>query len=950
MKSSILSFSFFLCTSLLLSQQIPTDPSVIKESSVFKKKLENASIVKNIPFENIGPSIMSGRVVDLAINPENTTEFYVAYASGGLWYTLNNGTTFEPVLDNAETINVGDIAVDWKNDIIWVGTGENNSSRSSYAGTGILKSIDKGKTWVNVGLIDSHHIGRILINPNNPNEVVIGVTGHLYSTNQERGVYKTIDGGKNWEKTLFINNKTGIIDMAFSPGNFNIMYASAWDKERKAWNFRGSGSASGIYKSTDAGNTWSKISINGSGFPTGDGVGRIGLAVYDEHTLYAVHDSQYRRDKENSVEKSSGLTKEDFKTMTVEAFLNIDDKELNRYLKSNGFQEKYRAKNVKQLIKVGTVKPVDLAKYLEDSNANLFDTPVIGAEVYRSDDGGKNWKKTHKEYLDDIFFSYGYYFAQIQVNPKNKDHIYISGVPILKSKDGGKTYKSISAKNVHADHHALWINPKKPNHLINGNDGGVNISYDDGANWIKANQPSVGQFYAINVDHEKPYNVYGGLQDNGVWMGPVNARENSEWHQSGQYPWKSILGGDGMQIQIDNRNSAIVYTGFQFGNYYRINRATNESIYIQPKHELGESPYRFNWQTPILLSSHNQDILYLGGNKLMRSMNQGDDWMAISDDLTTGGKKGNVAYGTITTITESPFQFGLIYTGSDDGLIHITKNGGGNWNKISDNLPKELWVSRLIASSHKKERVYATLNGYRQDNFTPYVYVSDDYGQNWQRISKDLPISSVNVIREDPKNENIVYLGTDNGAYVSINKGETWQAFSKDLPNVAVYDIVIQPDTNDLLLGTHGRSIYKTNIIPLQELNEKILNSDLHLFQMEAATFSSDWGNSWSKWLEPEEPSVMIKCYANSPGVVSIKITTENGKTLQQFSSDIDRGLNYIPYNLVISEKGKKALIKEFPDEDIPKRTNGKFYLPTGKYGIEVSKKENIKKMSFEIN
>lgn len=941
--------SLFLFCSSIFSQQPATAPQKIQQALIQKQQMEESSIVKNVPFKNIGPSVMSGRVVDVDVNPNNTTEFYVGYASGGLWYTNNNGTTFEPVLDTARTINVGDIAVDWKNGIIWVGTGENNSSRSSYAGIGILKSTDKGKTWNNVGLFDSHHIGRIVYNPNNPDEVVIGVTGHLYSANEERGVYKTTNGGKTWNKTLFINNETGIIDLAYAPGNFNVMYAAAWDKDRKAWNFEGSGSGSGIYKSTDAGSTWKKVSIEGSGFPTGAGVGRIGLAAFDENTIYAVHDNQSRR-KKNTTKKDSGrLTKEDFKTMSSEEFLKIEDKKLNTFLKTNGFQEKYRADNVKQLVRSGTVEPHDLAKYLEDANSMLFDTPVIGAEVYRSDDGGKTWKKTHDEYLDDIFYSYGYYFAQIQVNQSQKDHIYISGVPILKSKDGGKTFKSINKENVHADHHALWINPKNPNHLVNGNDGGVNISYDDGENWLKANQPNVGQFYAINIDHETPYNVYGGLQDNGVWVGAHTSQEDASWHQSGHYPWESIMGGDGMQVQIDNRDANIVYTGFQFGNYFRLNRKLHQQTYIQPKHELGESPYRFNWQTPILLSSHNQDILYMGGNKLMRSMNQGDDWAAISGDLTTGGKKGNVAYGTISTISESPFQFGLLYTGSDDGLVYVSQNAGGSWTKISTSFPKDLWVSRVIASSHKKERVYVALNGYRWDDFMPYVYVSNDYGATWKNIGKNLPLSPVNVIKEDPKNENVLYIGTDNGAYVSLDMGISWQAFSKNLPNVAVHDIVIQPEANDLLLGTHGRSIYKTNIEAIQSLKGEILDKPLHIFKTEPMKWSDKWGVSWSKWFTPQVPSTTLKLYSKNADQVSVKINSPEGKTLWEFKTDVDKGINYVEYDLTITEKGKDLLEKEFEEEEISKRKNGKFYLPVGEYQVVVSNQKESTKTSLRI-
>ncbi len=918
------------------AQQAASTADIVQNALQQKEEMQKNSIVKNVPFTNIGPTIMSGRVTDLAVNPDNPSEFYVAYASGGVWYTVNNGTTFTPILDNSNTQNVGDIAVDWKSRTIWVGTGENNSSRSSYAGIGILKSSDNGKTWQNVGLTDSHHIGRILINPNNPDEVVVGVTGHLYSPNNERGVYKTTDGGNTWKQTLFIDDISGIIDMQHSPNNFNVMFASSWTKDRKAWDFDGSGNNSAIYKSTDAGETWTKVSIEGSGFPIGQGVGRIGFAVYNYNIVYAIHDNQFRRSSEDEKEKSEDLTKDDFKTMSTETLLSLDDKKLNTFLKTNGFQEKYRAQNVKQMVRSGSVKPIDLAKYLEDANSMLFDTPVIGAEIYKSIDGGKTWSKTHDGFLDGLYYSYGYYFGHIYVAPNNENNIYVYGVPILKSKDGGKTFTSIGAENVHGDHHILWINPNNPNHLINGNDGGVNITYDDGENWIKNNAPSVGQFYAIAVDNEKPYNVYGGLQDNGVWVGANNARENKSWHARGQYPWEGIMGGDGMQVQVDSRNANIVYTGFQFGNYFRINRETNKTTRLSIKHELGENPYRFNWQTPILLSPHNQDILYLGGNKLMRSMNQGDDWEAISGDLTKGGKKGNVAYGTITSITESPFKFGLIYTGSDDGLLHITKNGGGNWDIVSDSFPKDLWVSRIVASQYKKERVYVTLNGYRWDDFKVYVYVSENYGKTWKSISSNIPMSPVNVIREDPENENLLYLGTDNGAYVSFNHGISWEAFSKGLPNVAVHDIAVQAEAKDILLGTHGRSIYKANIAPLQQMNASKMNASILLFKTESVRYSSRWGSSRSKWSQAFEPSTTFKFYANTSENLTIKIVSESGIELNTISVKTDIGFNYTDYDLTITEKGRKSFLKENTDIKIKKAKNGNYYLPKGKYTIQI--------------
>jgi len=933
---------FFVSISIF-AQQPATSANNIKQSLEKKEMLTKNSLVKNVEFTNIGPTVMSGRVSDVDVNPNNTIEFYVGYASGGLWYTNNNGTTFTPVLDNSPTQNIGDIAVDWKNGTIWVGTGEKNSSRSSYAGIGLLKSTDKGKTWMNVGLLDSHHISRILINPNNADEVIVGVIGHLYSPNKERGIYKTTDGGKTWTNPLFVDENTGIIDVEAAPENFNTMYAASWERERKAWNFDGDGKNSAVYKSTDAGSSWTKISTN-NGFPEGDGVGRIGLAVFNANTVYVLHDNQFRRPIENDKKPSEELTKEDFKTMTTAEFLKLDNKKLNNYLKTNGFQEKYLADNLKQMVQVGTVKPIDLASYLEDANAMLFDTQVIGAEVFKTTNGGKYWKKTHDNFLDGVYSSYGYYFGEIRVDLQDENGIYVMGVPIIKSKDGGKTFSSISKENVHSDHQALWVNPNKSGHLLNGNDGGLNLSYDDGENWSKLNDPAVGQFYSVYADNQKNYKVYGGLQDNGVWVADNNARTDKSWYQSGQNPYESIMGGDGMQVQVDDRNPNIVYTGYQFGNYYRINRETGKNEYIQPKHTLGETPYRFNWQTPILLSKHNQDILYLGGNKLHRSLNQGDDWATISDDLTNGGKKGNVAYGTLTSIAESPFQFGLLYTGSDDGLVQISKNGGGSWTIISNSFPKELWVSRVIASKHKKERVYVTLNGYRFDDFTPYVFMSDNYGQTWQNIGNSLPTSSVNVIREDPENENVLYLGTDNGLYVSVNQGSSWQAFGNNLPNVAVHDLVIQPTAKEMIVGTHGRSLYKADVSQIQDMTDEILAKSTHVFAINDIRKNRNWGRSWSQWREAYTPEIAIPFYVNSSNKITINIYAED-ILVNSMEVDADKGFNKVMFDVSFSKKGKRDCEKANKKTEISKANNDVYYLPEGKYIVKIGDA----KSEFEI-
>ena len=890
-------FLLLLASTMSFAQPQASDSFKLIDAYQQKEELTKSSRVKNIHFRNIGPTIMSGRVVALEVNPKDPTKFYVAYASGGVWYTDNNGTSFRSISEDWPTQNIGEITMDWNNEILWVGTGENNSSRSSYSGIGILKTDPNGSNWVNLGLTDSHHIGKILINPTNKDHVIVGVTGHLYSKNKNRGVYVTKDGGSTWKKTLFIDDVTGIIDMAYTPNNFNIMYATAWEKDRKAWNFNEGGKGSAIYKSIDAGETWDNISKEDSGFPVGDGVGRIGIAVFDENIIYAVLDNQFFRNR-NSEQNDEGISRDSFKNMSIQEFNKISDKDLKSFLRSNRFPSKYTVEKIKSDIDDKKISPSDLYKYLVDANSDLFNTPIIGAEVYRSNDGGKNWAKTHESFLDGVYNTYGYYFGKIHVDPSNSDKIYTYGVPIITSDDGGKSFYRIGKENVHADHHDLWINPNKPGHLINGNDGGVNITYDDGKNWIKNNSTEVGQFYAINVDYEKPYNVYGGLQDNGVWKGPHNSIENKRWNMNGKYPWEMIMGGDGMEIQIDNRDSNTVYTGFQFGFYYRLELDSGKRKSIKPVHELGESPYRFNWQTPILLSPHNQDILYFGTNHFHKSNDRGDSWQLTSKDLTNGGKKGNVPYGTITTIAESPLVKDLLYVGSDDGLIHVSKNGGETWKNISKNLPQDMWVSKVYASSHNEKVIYASLNGYRWDNFSPYLYKSENYGKTWTSLSSNLPDSPINVVIEDNVNQNILYVGNDHGVYVSLDSGTNWEPFSSGLTSAAVHDLVIQKDENHLLVGTHGRSIYLTEIEKIQGLSDEILKSSLYIYPLKSIRKLPSWGVKRSVWSEPNNPSLELTIFSSSKKDYQLSIIDTEGNTIYNVSDKLDRGFNFIDYNL----------------------------------------------------
>lgn len=916
------------------------------------------SLVADIKAENIGPVICNGRVSDIDVNPADPTEFFVAYASGGLWYTHNNGTTFTPLFQQESVMTIGDIAVDWKSGTVYLGSGEQNSSRSSYAGNGIYKSTDKGKSWIHLGLDETHHISRIVIHPGNTSVVWVAALGHLYSKNVERGIFKSEDGGATWSHTLAVNDDTGASDILLHPNDPNVVYAATWQRSRTAWHFTESGPGSAIYKSVDGGYTWILISVAESGFVTGNGAGRIGLAIgvkEGKDYLYAVIDNNNRRPKEKDKKNSTGLTNDQLKNMTKENFLQLKEEEIAKYLEDNDFPEKYKAKDIISLIKKDKIKVSDIATYNDNANTALFDTPVIGAEVYLSVDGGEKWVRTHSGYLDDVYFSYGYYFGQIRVQPSQPEKIYIFGVPILKSGDGGATWKNIDGDNVHSDHHALWLNPFRPGHLINGNDGGINISYDDGLHWTKCVQPEVGQFYYVNVDYNEPYNVYGGLQDNGVWMGSHAYKNSTRWQATGEYPYKSIMGGDGMQVQIDNRDNATIYTGYQFGNYFRINKAKKERVFITPKHDLGQKPYRWNWQTPILLSHHNQDILYIGANKLLRSMNQGKDFTEISGDLTKGSIPGNVPFGTITCIDESKIKFGLIYAGTDDGNVHVTKDGGVRWEKISDSLPSGFWVSRVQASGFEEGTVYVTLNGYRNDHFRPYVYMSENYGQNWQNISSNLPDEPVNVIKEDPMDGDILYIGTDHGTYISLDKGKNFMVFAADIPKTPVHDLVIHKKSKHLIIGTHGRSLYKADISHLYEMKNN-LNESLVLFRPSDIRYSNAWGKKKNAFTEAVVPKLYFEVFADKSQDVRAEILNAVGHVLKTSTLALKQGLSSYEFEIAVEKNSEKEYLKTAEKSEwaksqgqITKADDGTHYPIPGKYTLQLTVGKLSSKSEFII-
>jgi photosystem II stability/assembly factor-like uncharacterized protein len=939
--------------------QTPTlvTPAVHRlEAAEQRAKLEEQSLFAYWPFRNIGPSVQSGRVSDISVNPDDPSHFLVAYASGGLWQTTNNGTTFEPIFDGQAVLTTGAVAADWKRNVIWLGTGEVNSSRSSYAGLGMYRSLDGGQSWEHRGLAESHHIGRIILHPDDPNTLWVAVLGHLYSPNAERGIYKSTDGGESWQRVLFGNVNAGGIELVMDPRDPDHLYAALWERERYAWNFVESGDGSGIYESTNGGETWLKISGKGSRFPAGEGCGRIGLAMAyagDTPVLYASLDNYDRRPAK--AEDKDRLTKAALRTMTAADFAQVDNAQLNAYLRSNGFPKEMDAKAIKEKVASGDIAPLTLVEYTESANSLLFDTEVIGLEVYRLE--GKKWRKTHQDFIDGVYYSYGYYFGQIRVNPNDAEQLYVLGVPVIRSDDGGANWRGINAANVHSDHHALWINPDRPGHLILGNDGGINISYDNGETYLKCNHPPLAQFYYIAVDLAEPYRVYGGLQDNGVWMGDHTYEASPRWQQSGHYGYKSIMGGDGMQVAIDPRDNETVYTGFQFGNYYRLNTTRGQRAYITPKHELGERPFRWNWQSPIHLSVHNPDILYMGSNFVHRSLDQGDNFTKISPDLTLGGQQGDVPYGTLTALHESPLRFGLLYAGSDDGLVHVSIDGGHQWQNISEGLPMDMWVSRIQASAHQEGRVYLTLNGYRWDHWNAMLYRSDDYGKTWTKLGRNLPDEPLNVVKEDPENAEVIYVGSDHGAYVSLDGGYEFMALANGLAAAPVHDLVVHPREGDLIVGTHGRSLYLGSAREIQQLSPEVLAESLHFFELEPVRHRNSWGrDSWST--ADTEPEVKLPVYLREGGKVKLEVIAQDGPSLQTLQLEGQVGLQYLSYDLSIDPNQQAAYLEylqqklkseDDPQPEVKAADNGQFYLQPGTYFLRLTKDSVTQEQPLEV-
>lgn len=778
-------------------------------------KMANQSIFQGASWKNIGPFFNGGRVTDIEAYRDQPSTFYVGSAAGGVWVTRDNGKNWNSIFSRYSSSSIGDIGISDKNkNLVWIATGEANSSRSSYAGTGVFKTTDGGNTWENMGLSDTHHISRIIIDPENCQTVYVAALGHLYGPNEQRGIFKTGDGGKTWERILHVSNKTGFIDLVMHPENANILYAASWEKDRKRWNFVESGKESAIFKTIDGGKTWKKV-VNG--FPQGRHTGRIGLAISQSEpsVVYALLDNQDPRPEMIK----SGITIEMIARMKAEDFLNLDSHKLNLFLRENRAPAIYDSSMVKKFVKSGMISPGDMARIFSDAQERRLNPYVKGAEVYRSDDSGNSWRKMNSRYLEDMYLTYGFYFGQIRVSPEDSNIIYILGISLLKSINGGASFEKISDEQpdqgqvvVHRDCHALWINPNNPSHLILGTDGGVNISYLAGKIWEKITNIPLAQCYSIQYDLRNPFQIFCGLQDNGVVVGSSASQMGDTTS-----PWQTIWGGDGAFAEVDRENSDIIFVESQFGMLYRLDFKNKIRKYIQPQPEQDRIPYRFNWLSPFMVSHHQPSTLYMGANHLLKSVNRGDSWREISPDLTNGQHVlGNVPYATLTALDESIFSPGVLIAGTDDGNVYVTHDNGENWKKISQILPGK-WVSRVVASRFQPNRFYVSMTGSREDDFGTYLYTTANDGRDWEYLKSNLPDEPVNVVREDPKDENILYIGTDLGVYVSFDRGGLWHSLKGNLPTVPVYDLRIHPRDDILMIGTHAQGVF---LLPTASIKE----------------------------------------------------------------------------------------------------------------------------------
>ena len=756
-----------------------------------------------LEYRNIAPHRVGSWISSIAVpetkDPGYKYTYYVGSRNGGVWKTTNNGTTFNPVFDSVGIGSIGAVTVSKSNpEIVWVGTGESYNARSSHSGKGVFKSIDGGLTWSFCGLEDTQHISSVIIHPEDPDIVLIASMGHLFSPNQDRGVFKTTNGGKSWEKVLYIDDNTGVIDLIINPSDPDILFAAAYEKYRYPWHYEAGGQSSGIYRSLDEGESWEKLKV---GLPDGK-IGRIGLGLCfnQPEIVYAV----------------------------VE---NLNPKE-------------------------GIVVDENIEmNYMRDP---YFDQ-LIGGEVYRSDNSGENWTKQNQDSCN-VSAKAAYSFNKVLVNPDDPDKIYVSSDLLISSQDGGKTWNDCNWPptnlflNMFGDIRTFWADPEDGNHMMIGSDGGLYETFDGGSTMYHRYHIPLGEIYMVETDNAYPYNIYLGLQDHEAWKAPSNSWSG----QIGSEDWDIVGMWDGMYTVVDHIDNRWTYISTQFGGHHRVDQKIGERIRIEPKNETGKPAYRYPWTPVIEISPHNTATIYVGAQYLLRSQNRGDTWKEISPDLTTNDAKkiagrGHMMYCTISTISASKVKAGLIWVGTDDGRIHMTANEGIDWQEFTSQINdhggnSDYWVSRITASQYDENLAYVCKSGFRHDDFRPLVFKTKDKGKTWKKITNGLPEAPVNVIIEDPVNKDVIYLGNDLGVYISFDTGESWIPFKQNMPNVPVKDLKVQSEENDLIAGTYGRGAYVIDVTLIQQLGSISPSKEFELFEIEPKPIMNYsqrayWGN-----------------------------------------------------------------------------------------------------------
>jgi photosystem II stability/assembly factor-like uncharacterized protein len=822
----------------------------------------NDALLDAFEYRNLGPFRAGSWLTDFAA-PESPaydhlTTFYVATRNGGVWKTTNNGTTFQPLFDDQDVSSIGAIAVAPSDpNLVWVGTGEAYQARSSYSGDGVYKSVDAGRSWMHMGLGDSHHVARIIIHPTNPDIVYVAAMGHLWTINDERGVFRTTDGGRNWTKVLYINERVGVIDLVMNRGNPEELYAAAYEVDRKPWHLEEGGPGSGIHKTIDGGRTWQKLE---NGLPSGK-IGRIGIDMYQKNPqlLYAIVENANPRSRTDETAGRGG----------------------GRGAQASGPQP-------------------------------------IGGEVYRTEDGGASWRKTHGMDVN-VGGKAPYSFNIIRIDPGNSQRIVVTSDSLPNSEDGGTTWSDLSFGNrrlfrsMFGDVRNVWFDPQNPKRVVLLSDGGLHISYDGGITADHYTNLPLGEMYAIGVDMEDPYNVYAGLQDHESWKGPSNSPNG---RSIGLEDWVTVGTGDGMYNQVDPTDSRWLYNTQEFGTPRRVDQLTHSRTVITPPAPSGER-LRFNWVAPIRLSPHDPKTIYVGAQMLFRSTDRGDTWQQISPDLTTNDKEKiaqngpSIRFCTISTFSESPAAAGVIWVGTDDGKVQVTRDAGGSWNDVTRRItaaggPAELWVSRVFASKFDAGTAYVSKTGFRADNFRPYLFRTTDYGRTWTSISAGLPDKPLNVIVEDVVNRDLLFVGNDRGVYVSIDGGAHWSALRANMPTVPVHDLVIHPRENDLVVGTYGRGMWITDIGPLREMSASTLETELHLFDIEpkAPRGEGAWGNyqlygdRYNKTPNEQDALAIVYYVRDGADKATVTIADAAGEIIRTFDAPARRGVNRAFWNL----------------------------------------------------